>query len=81
MVSIGPGLAAQIVAARGEHQFKDWADLVHRVVGLGGAQTAVYASANGLVVNGLSLEGMPANADIAAALYKLYGHSGSVNNH
>jgi len=72
MISLGADVAAQIVTARSERTFKDWADLVKRVVGLGAAQTAVFASVNGLNVDGRSLEGMPPNAAAAAQLYQIH---------
>lgn len=72
MVSLGADVAAQIVTARSERPFKDWADLVNRVIGLHAAQPAVFASVNGLTVNGQSLEGMPPDAAAAAQLYQIY---------
>lgn len=54
---IGPEMAAQIVQARDRQPFRDWADLVARVPGLGAARTAVLASWNGLTVDGRALRG------------------------
>lgn len=57
----------QIVEERTRARFKGWDDVVRRVVGLSAAETAVRASAFGLTVNGLSLEG--AESDSAIARY------------
>lgn len=48
---IGPALSGKILAARDESRFKDWADLVDRVSGLGPG-TANRLSAQGLTVGG-----------------------------
>ncbi|MDO8415378.1 MAG: helix-hairpin-helix domain-containing protein [Agitococcus sp.] len=61
-------VAAQIIAERNNSQFRDWPDLVHRVVGLSAAQTAAMASISGLTVNGKSLDGVPPDAAMAAML-------------
>jgi DNA uptake protein ComE-like DNA-binding protein len=66
--SIGTSEAAEIVKLRVERPFDNWADLVHRVVGLSAAQSAVYASTCGLTVNGESLLGAPPDAVMAANL-------------
>ena len=50
-------LAREIVAERAKARFTGWDDVVHRVVGLSAAETALRASAFGLTVNGLSLAG------------------------
>jgi len=57
VLTLGPGVAAEIVAERRKGRFRDWADLVNRVGGLSGAQSAVRASACGLDVDGTSLPG------------------------
>lgn len=74
VISIGPQTAAQIVAERSKHRFADWADVVHRVVALSAAQTAVYASICGLTVNGKSLDGAPPDGAMAAMIQKKYAH-------
>lgn len=72
VISVGPEVAAQIVAARHERRFRDWADLVNRVAGLGAAQPAMFASVCGLNVNGKSLDGAPPDARMAAAIAKKF---------
>ena len=62
---VGAATAAQIVVQRREHPFANWPDLVHRVTGLSQAQPAAMASTAGLTVNGQSLSGAPANAQLA----------------
>ena len=57
----------QIVEERTKARFKDWDDVVRRVVGLSAAETAVRASAFGLTVNGHNLKG--AEPDSAIAQY------------
>ncbi len=49
---VGPALSARILAARQEGPFKDWADLMRRVKGIG-ARSAARLSAEGLTVNGV----------------------------
>lgn len=48
---VGPGTSGRIMEARKSGPFKDWADLIARVSGIG-AKSAVKLSANGLTVNG-----------------------------
>ena len=72
VISVGPEVAAQIVKERTKRRFNGWADLVNRVIGLGAAQTAAYASICGLNVDGKSLDGAPPDATMAASLYKKY---------
>jgi competence protein ComEA len=48
---IGPGLSGRIIAARDTAPFKDWADFVGRVSGVG-EKTAARLSSGGLRVNG-----------------------------
>lgn len=50
---IGPGTSARILEERQKDSFKDWADLIRRVKGLGSA-SAARLSAAGLTVNGAS---------------------------
>ncbi len=68
VVSLDADVAAQIVAERRRRPFRDWADLVGRVTGLGAAQPAVFASICGLTVNGRSLDGAPPDGLLAAQL-------------
>jgi len=56
---IGPALSGKILAARDEARFKDWADLVDRVSGLGPG-TASRLSAQGLTVGGTPFGGAAA---------------------
>ncbi len=72
VISVGHNVAAQIIEERDKRRFDDWADLVHRVVGLGAAQTAYYASVCGLNVDGRSLDGAPPDAAVAAAIFQRY---------
>jgi len=55
--TVGPGVAAQIVEARNLRPFRDWGDLVTRVIGLRAAQPAALASMGGLTVDGQPLQG------------------------
>lgn len=48
---IGPSISAKILEERKNGQFKDWADLIGRVSGIG-EKTAAKFSAEGLTVNG-----------------------------
>ena len=48
---IGPGLSGRIIGARDTAPFKDWADFVGRVSGVG-EKTAARLSGEGLRVNG-----------------------------
>jgi len=68
VISVGPIIAAQIIAERSKRRFKDWADLVNRVVGLSAALSAYDASTSGLTVDHVSLEGAPPNAAMAALI-------------
>jgi DNA uptake protein ComE-like DNA-binding protein len=70
--SVGRDVAAQIVQERKNGRFKDWADLVNRVIGIHSAQNAVFSSVSGLNVDGQSLTGAPPDAAMAAALSKKY---------
>jgi competence protein ComEA len=53
---IGPGLATKILAARKTANFKDWADLVDRVSGVGPGNAARLSQA-GLTVAGSAFSG------------------------
>jgi DNA uptake protein ComE-like DNA-binding protein len=72
IASISASVAAQIIEERRKRPFRDWDDLVSRVVGLSAAQTAVFASISGLTVNGESLLGAEPNAEMAARLRQRY---------
>jgi competence protein ComEA len=48
---IGPGTSAKVLKAREQAAFKDWADLIQRVGGIG-PKKAAQLSDNGLTVNG-----------------------------
>lgn len=58
---IGPAISARIIEERKLAPFKDWADLVNRVRGIG-EPTAAKFSAEGLTVNGTRYGGAPAPA-------------------
>lgn len=62
---MGAEVARQIVTERAKGAFKGWEDVVHRVVALSAAETALRASAFGLTVNGRSLEGGEPDAAMA----------------
>ena len=53
---IGPGIAAKILDERKKAPFKDWADLTHRVKGVGEGNAAKFSAA-GLTVGGASFNG------------------------
>ena len=72
VISVGPEVAAQVLVERNKRRFSDWADLVTRVVGLGAAQPAAYASICGLTVDGKSLDGALPNAQMAASIARKY---------
>ncbi|MBL8386807.1 MAG: helix-hairpin-helix domain-containing protein [Hydrogenophaga sp.] len=48
---IGPGTSSKILEARKNGKFKDWADLIDRMPGIG-EKRAAKLSAEGLTVNG-----------------------------
>lgn len=52
---IGPGLSTPMLAERSKSPFKDWADLVARVKGIGSVSAARF-SAQGLTVDGAAYE-------------------------
>jgi len=66
VIGVTPETAAEMVAQRKKALFRDWADLVNRVVGISAAQNAAMASTGGLTVNGRSLDGAPPNAVLTA---------------
>jgi competence protein ComEA len=55
---IGPGLSTPILAERDKAPFKDWADLIARVKGIGPVIAARF-SAQGLTVDGAAYEPPP----------------------
>jgi competence protein ComEA len=63
---IGPGLSAKIIDARKSASFKDWADLVDRVGGVGPGNAARFSQA-GLTVSGAAYDGQAAAAKPAKA--------------
>lgn len=56
---IGPAMSAKILAERKKAPFKDWADLVERVPGIGDKSAAKLSTA-GLTVGGAAFAGAPA---------------------
>ncbi len=73
---IGPSIATKILDERKKGSFKDWADMVDRVKGVGDGNAAKF-SAEGLTVNGQGFKGAapaaakadkPAKASAAAAV-------------
>jgi competence protein ComEA len=71
---IGPAIATKIIDERKKGAFKDWADFIERVKGVGEGNAAKF-SAEGLTVNGASFNGAapaakkadtPAKADAKA---------------
>jgi len=62
---IGPGLSSRIIAERQKTPFRDWADFIDRVPGVG-ASRAARLSAEGLTVGGQAY-GTPAPAAKAAS--------------
>ena len=61
---IGPGLSTPLLAERVKAPFRDWADLMARVKGIGAGNAARF-SAQGLTVNGAPYE-RPASAASSA---------------
>ena len=53
---IGPGTSAKVIQAREQAVFKDWADLIQRVGGIG-PKKAAQLSNTGLTVNGQTYGG------------------------
>ncbi len=56
---IGPAISGKIIDERKKSPFKDWADLVGRVQGIGEGNAAKF-SAEGLTVNGVPFRSAPA---------------------
>ncbi len=63
---IGPGLSGKIVAERQRAAFKDWADFVDRVGGVGPGNAARFSQA-GLTVAGAPYAAQNATAPVAKA--------------
>jgi len=61
---IGPATTRRILDERARQPFKDWADLVARVRGVGRASAASF-SAQGFTVNGLPYAPAPAASSAA----------------
>lgn len=70
---IGPGTSAKVLEARKTAKFKDWADLIARVPGIGDKRAAKLSS-EGLTVNGAAYQPSP-----SAAAPKAKAESGSKN--
>lgn len=58
---IGPGTSTRILSERKVGKFKDWADLIQRVSGIG-EKRAAKLSAEGLTVNGVAHQAISAPA-------------------
>ena len=58
---IGPVISSEIIAERKKGDYKDWADLVTRIKGVGDKSAAKF-SEGGLTVNGKAYAGAPATA-------------------
>ncbi len=63
---IGPGLSGKILEARKAGAFKNWADMVERVPGVGEGNAARFSQA-GLTVAGAPFAGMPKTEKAAKA--------------
>ncbi len=66
---IGPATTQLIVTERKKSEFKDWADLMKRVKGIGDAR-ASKLSAAGLTVGGASYKGKSGKAPIKAGTHE-----------
>lgn len=58
---IGPSMSAKILDERKKSPFKDWADLISRVSGIGDKKAALF-SAEGLTINGVGFNTTVSNA-------------------
>ena len=63
---VGPSMSRKILDERAKGEFKDWADLQHRVKGIGDKK-AVKLTEAGLVVNGKGKEGASAGSAKSSA--------------
>ena len=61
LIVLGEQTARDIVNARTQRAFRDWADVVHRIIALSSARNAAEASISGLTVNGEALSGAEMN--------------------
>lgn len=59
VTGIGPAMAGKILAERKQGAFRDWADVIDRVAGIGEGNAAKFA-AGGLTVNGAGFNGAAA---------------------
>jgi competence protein ComEA len=66
---IGPAISGKIIDERKKSPFKDWADMIERVNGIGEGNAAKF-SAGGLTVNGAAFKGAPAAKPAAAEAKK-----------
>lgn len=66
---VGPATSQLILKERKKGEFKDWADLMNRVKGIGDAR-ASKLSAAGLTVNGASYKDKPNKEKAAKAAHK-----------
>lgn len=65
---LGEQTARDIVNARTQRAFRDWGDVVHRILALSSARNAAEASISGLTVNGEALSGAEMNPAVARML-------------
>ena len=63
---IGPALSGKIIEERKKSPFKDWADMIERVGGIGDANAAKFSAA-GLTVNGAAYKAAAAKPEPAKA--------------
>ena len=63
---IGVEMSNRILDERKQREFRDWADLIARVKGIGGASAAKFSSA-GLTVNGAAFAAAPVASTASAA--------------
>ncbi|MCW5636502.1 MAG: helix-hairpin-helix domain-containing protein [Rubrivivax sp.] len=77
---VGPGLSAKILKAREAGEFKDWADMVQRVPGVGAA-SADKLSKGGLTVGGAAFDAskMPPAAPKQARQRKTGGEAAAAS--
>lgn len=71
---IGPSLSQRILDERGKRAFKDWADVIERLKGVG-AGSAARLSAGGLTVGGNAYAGAASRSRPAAAASGTGGRS------
>ncbi len=66
---IGPAIAGKITAERAKGNFKDWADFIERIKGVGEGNAAKF-SAEGLTVNGATFNGVAAKPAVPQPVKK-----------